>query len=123
MGLLGPLFFDNRSEVKAARIIAQSNEASVKEHNETLKAISDAEIKARDRVDISRDEYEQMKHELEHLRLQNSHMNKMIIRMGIPAEVIDAIDLDTIDLHLTYDPMRMRTWYRVHFGVNKEVQP
>jgi cytidylate kinase len=122
MGLLGPLFFDNRSEVKAARIIAQYNEASAKEHNETLKAISEAWIKARDRVDISRDEYKQMKNELEHLRLQNSHMNKMIIRMGIPDEVIDAINLSTVEVFTTYDPMSTRTGYNVRFYSDMEVK-
>lgn len=117
MSLLGPLFFDNRAEVEAARIIARSNE----EHDKTLKSISEAEIKARDRVDISRDEYEQMKSELERLRRNTEHMNKMIMRMGIPAEVIDAIDLSSIEVYQNHDPIRMRTGYHVRFATDREV--
>lgn len=117
MSLLGPLFFDNRPEVKAARIIAQSNA----EHDKALKSISESEIKAKDRVDISRDEYESMKREIECLRRQSNFQSKLIIRMGIPAEVIEHIDLSSVDLHIHRDEIKMRTWYQLYFATDREV--
>lgn len=103
-----------RSKVeKAAEIIAQSN----REHDETLKSISENEIKSKDRVDIPLSEYLRMKREIESLEREVERLAKMIIRMGFPAEVIEKIDLSSIQVTMAENPIDFRDRYRIEFDV------
>ena len=118
MSLLGPLFFDNRAETKAARIITQSNKEQMGEYTKTLKDISEAEIKSKDRVDIPLSEYDRLCRENSDLQWRLDHLNRMIIRMGIPAEVIDAIDPESIEVLTCKDFKDFKTKYKVLFSID-----
>lgn len=103
--------FDNKSVKAAARIIADSN----REHDETLKSISRDEIKSKDRVDIPLSEYLNMKQELESLNRRVKQMGSLIISMGIPAEVIEQIDPNSVRVETCDDPRLFKRHYRVSF--------
>lgn len=105
---------DNRSAKDAARIAAKA----LREHDGTLKSISDAEIKSKDRVDISLVEYEQLRTELTHLRSENRRLKTAFLNIGIPAEIIDMIIPDSIEVQRCEDLRDYKMRYRVMFDVD-----
>ena len=111
--------YDNKSVKEAAHIIAKSN----KEHDNTLKHISEAEIKSKDRVDIPLSEYLEMRRQLERLEDRTRHMQAMIISMGIPAEVIDTINPASIHVETCEDIRDFQTHYRVSFTAEGKLNP
>lgn len=98
----------------AAHIVARSNEKL----GEKLETISKNEIKSKDRVDIPLSEYLQMREKIEKLERKNSQRDKLIIQLGIPAEVIDAINPDTINVTYMDDIKDFVRHYRVAFDVD-----
>ena len=76
--------------------------------------IAEKEIKARDRVNISLDEYERMKNEISSLRWE---VNQMRNKMELFKEVIDLnIIPDTfVDLYDDYDPMKSKCIIKFEF--------
>lgn len=105
---------DNRSVKDAARMTAKA----LREHDDTLKSVSHAEIKSKDRVDISLAEYEQLKTELAHLRSENSRLRIAFLNIGIPAEIINMIIPDSIKVHRCDDYRDFKMHYRVTFDVD-----
>ena len=76
--------------------------------------IAQKEIKARDRVDISLDEYEKMKSEISSLRWQVSQMNNKLMQFN---EVIELnIVPDTMITLYDYDPLNMKSKCRIEFN-------
>ena len=102
---------DNRSVLKAARINAESQEKFV----EQLKTISEAEIKSKDRVDITLTEYERLKDNTRKYEERCRKMGAMIMRLGIPDKVIDLIDNESIEVFTSEDPIRFKTHYQIRF--------
>jgi hypothetical protein len=60
----------------------------------SIKETSEKEIEARDRVDISRHEYEMMKMQIESLTIRNDYYHRLCEKLGIPSQ--GEIDLDTV---------------------------
>lgn len=102
---------DTSGNERAAMILAESNA----NHDATLRAISDAEIKSKDRVDIPLSEYDRLRKENSDLRWRVDRMEIMLAKMGIPKEVIDTIDPDSIEVLTCKDPRYFRTKYQVLF--------
>lgn len=109
----------------SANCIAESNERlgrNIRQANEELadrmSEISHAEIKAKDRVDISLEEYERMKHELEHYRGENAKFRAIFDSVKIP------INLKIIPESIRTEYMVDRQWwctrYRIEFDVEGE---
>lgn len=98
----------------AAHIVAKSN----KELGEKLGAISKEEIKSKDRVDISLEEYQRLHRHIENLERQNDHMGKLIVQLGIPAEIINSIKTDTVSMTYCDDIIDFVRHYRVVFDVD-----
>ena len=82
------------SNAYAAGIIANSN----KKLGEKLEAISKDEIKSKDRVDISLDEYTRMQKRIENLERANREMNMLLHDIGIPVEVIGSVERSSINV-------------------------
>lgn len=94
---------DNHSVVEAARINSLSQEKFAKQ----LKDISEAEIKSKDRVDITLEEYERLKSDLDMFRTQSMRLEAMFDRIGIPYHVFDkivpeSISVSTCDNHMNF---------------------
>ena len=99
--------------VQAAHILARSN----KDFADKLGTISQKEIKARDRVDISLEEYEQLKNELAILRSENYSLKDTLTRIGIPFEVMADVIPNSIEVQRCEDCIGFETSYRVTFSV------
>lgn len=99
--------------VQAANILAMSNKA----HDETLKSISEKEIKSKDRVDISLEEYERLKNQLTILRNENFSLKTTLTGIGIPLEVLTDIIPNSIEVQRCEDCIGFETSYRVTFSV------
>ena len=104
---------DEHSRVEAARINAMSQEKFA----EQLKNISDAEIKSKDRVDITLEEYERMKSDLDTFRAQCMRMKKMLNRIGIPYYVFDKIDPGSISVATCDNYMDFKKRFYIAFDV------
>lgn len=105
---------DNQAIRDAASVVARAT----KEHNETLKNISDAEIKSKDRVDIPLRDYLRMKDDLERTARELTHANFLLAQMGIPAEVVKRIEGSTIRVETCEDPCDFKRGYRITFKVD-----
>lgn len=102
---------DARSRVEAARI----NSLSQEKFANTLKSISESEIKSKDRVDITLAEYERLKDNTRKYEERCRRMGALIIRLGIPAEVIDLIDNDSISVTTCDNHTDFKKRYRIEF--------
>ena len=105
---------DDTNAVIAANITAQAT----KELGKKLEDISKNEIKSKDRVDITLEEYLTMRKRIETLESKISRMSKLVIQIGIPAEVIDSIRLDTVNVVHNDDIRDFVRHYRIAFDVD-----
>jgi hypothetical protein len=90
----------------------------IKEHDNTLKSISQAEIKSKDRVDIPLSEYIAMRERIEKQESKLRSVYCTIKRLGIPMEVIDGIVPDTIQVYRDEDIRDFVTHYMIKFDVD-----
>lgn len=105
---------DNKNVKDAARIFAKATE----DHDDTLKSISDAEIKSKDRVDIPLRDYLRMKEDLERTSRELMHANFLLANLGIPAEVVSRIEGSSIHVETYEDPRDFTRGYRITFKVD-----
>jgi hypothetical protein len=104
---------DDSNAVIAANITAKSNEKL----GEKLESISKEAIKSKDRVDITLEEYLQMREKIEKLEAENSRMSILINRIGIPFEELDKIDPNTVNVYYNENPTRFTKRYQIVFDV------
>lgn len=102
---------DNRSAVEAARINSLSQEKFAKQ----LKDISEAEIKSKDRVDITLEEYERLKKDLDMFSTRCKRMESMLERLGIPYYVLDKIAMDSISVSTCDNHMNFMKRFYIQF--------
>ncbi len=103
----------DRSAEHAANIVAKSNAALGRK----LESISQAEIKSKDRVDISLEEYEKLKRELSILRDENRELKHMLQNMGIPVDIVNDIVPDSISVERCKNHVDFKTLFRITFAV------
>ena len=99
---------------KAARTIAESN----RELTKAIEAASNAEIKARDRVDISLEEYERLKEREKQLSSVKEYYEKLLSKLGVPIKALRNVDIGSIVGEKSPDPIRRGVRYRISFFVN-----
>ena len=104
---------DDTNAIIAANITAKSNEKLGKK----LESISKEEIKSKDRVDITLEEYLKMRERIQTLEEQNSRMSILINRIGIPIEELDKIDPNTVNVYQNVNPTRFTKRYQIVFDV------
>lgn len=93
-------------------IIAKSN----KEYAEKLKEISDAEIKSKNRVNITLEEYEAMKKQIEWLEYEVHRLQNIMKKIEIPYD-LDIIP-DSIETTYCDDHCNFRKIFNVRFAYN-----
>ena len=108
----------NKYFVSVTQSSPGSNSKFVEKLGEKMDKIAKEEIRSKDRVDISLEEYEQMKKRIETLERKNSQRDKLIIQLGIPAEVIDHIHIGSIRVQQCDDLRDFTRRYHVHFDVD-----
>ena len=102
-----------RSNDNLGRNIARSN----RELGEKLETISKAEIKSKDRVNISLAEYENMKDQISSLSAENRKMRYLLKKIDIPLD--KNIIPDSIQTRYTYDPTCLVCKFMVCFDINE----
>lgn len=106
-----------------ANNIAESNRelgedivGSNRELARTLKDISDAEIKSKNRVDITLEEYMNMKDEIKALTYERDRLSNILRRIEIPFN--KEIILDSIRTYYDNNYKDFRTRHRIEFEVD-----
>ena len=106
-----------------ADIIAQSNRElsnditrSNREFSEKLESISKAEIKSKDRVDISLEEYKSMKSQIKSLSCEVDRLSSILERIKAPLD--KEIIPDSIRTFWCDDLMKFRRIFRVEFAID-----
>lgn len=105
---------DNRSAVEAAHI----NARATRELGKTLEAISQSEIKSKDRVDITLEEYTRMQNMIAKLERENRELFSLFHDIGIPLEIVDAIDRKSINVVHCDDIQDFKRTYYIKFDVD-----
>lgn len=98
--------------VDAAKVIADSQRMLSRE----MALISEKEIKARDRVDISLEEYNRMVKTIADLKFNYGHAVAIIEQLGIPMSVIDKIDPNSITVETSKDYIDFKQNWRITFS-------
>lgn len=104
--------------VEAARINAKSKAMLARK----IESISQAEIKSKDRVDISLEEYERLKSEVKRLSERERALMSVIERFKIPADVLDYILPDSVKIYTCADMdfMNDLQHYRIEFSIPRD---
>lgn len=93
-------------------VIAKSN----REYAEKLEKISKAEIKSKDRVNITLEEYENMKKQIERLDYEVCRLQSILKKIEVPFE-LDIIP-DSIETNYCTDHLNFRKIFNVRFAYN-----
>lgn len=106
-----------------ADMVAQSNRElgnnilrSNRELGEKLKSISDAEIKSKDRVDISLEEYESMKNQIESLSYKVDKLSSILERIEVPLD--KEIVPNSIRSYWCDDIFDFKRKFRIEFDID-----
>ena len=106
-----------------ANMVAQSNRdlgnliaKSNREYNEKLEEISKAEIKSKNRVDISLEEYETMKKQIEWLEYEVRRLQSIFEKIEFPFN-LDVIP-DSIETTYCNDHLNFRKIFNIQFAVD-----
>ena len=113
------MFFGRKSKIMLVNAIANSEgiarrlEQSHKELGDKMEAISKADIKARDRVDISLEEYERLKKENDDLAEENQKLHNVLAMLQLPD--IERIDFNRVQQKCVYDIDSMKNVCHIRF--------
>lgn len=102
-----------------ARQIAKSNREvadAIREQTKIQEKISENEIKSKDRVDISRDEYEEMKEKIKFLEIINNNYKEILSKFKIPTNI--KIIPDSFNTFEMPDPASLITTFVIKFKVD-----
>lgn len=91
---------------------------NARQHEELIKTINgntDKEIKARNRVDISLDEYNGMKEHIRALNRENFEMKSILENFKFPLDV--PVDPSSIEVITSEDPLNFKTRYIIRFDI------
>lgn len=109
---------------KDAILIARYNEVSAAsiakvchEFGEKLETISKEEIKSKDRVDITLEEYENMKREINSLKSEVQYLGSILEKIEAPLD--KNIIPDSIRTYYSDDYMNYRRVFRVEFAIDE----
>lgn len=97
--------------------LAETIRFSNRELGEKLESISQAEIKSKDRVDITLEEYERMKRTIEKLTFDNKCMRAVLDRIEVP--IHRKIIPDSIRNYCTKDLAHHRYIYTIEFAIDE----
>lgn len=87
---------------------------------EAIKSTSAKEIEARDRVDISLEEYESMKKRIADLEWENEQFKLFAQILKIDPAIISHCDKDSVVLYEQRDPHRLIRKYNICFDISCE---
>lgn len=111
--------FDKIALVLGARSSRDNSAHEISKLNNTISEASQADIKARDRVDISLEEYKKLTEENKRLDMTVTCLMKALQDIGIPVEVARRIVPGTIDVSVCHKVRAFTDRYRIEFDVEQ----
>lgn len=102
------------NSLEAARRMAVEMELD----RESREKIAEKEIKARDRVNITLEEYENMKREIKRLENENHYFKVLFDRIEIPWD--KKIIPDSVRVYQDDDPMNFTRQYKILFDIDRD---
>lgn len=109
-------YIGDDSAIEAAEINAKATEKL----GEKAEQLVDRMIASKDRADITMQEYLKLREDVAKYERKLKDVGSLIIRLGIPAEVIEQIDTNTVSVYTCRDPMQFQTKYRIEFVAHDE---
>ena len=103
--------FSDENAIPAAKIKAQA----IEELGKKAERMVDDMIASKDRADISMKEYLELKDKTVRYEQSLKDIGRFIAKLGIPAEVVEAIDANSIEVYTSKDHFRFRTTYMIKF--------
>ena len=99
----------------AGQIAASNNNiaSALREQTRSAEELSEKEIKSKDRVDITLEEYESMKERIKELEADNRYYKQVCSQFNIPDNI--RINPETMTLDSFYNPESMTTDYMIRF--------
>ncbi len=101
--------------------IEQQKEKHLKEANDLLlqqNKLKEEELKTKDRVDLSLNEYNRLIEENKQLKLEINSLLEFFKKLKIPFEILNSLDMDSVEV-CTYDNARAMTQsYRIQFDIS-----
>ena len=97
--------------------LASSVDRSCLELGEKFKSISREEIKSKDRVDITLEEYENMKREINSLKSEVKYLGSILEKIEAPLD--KTIIPDSIRTYYCDDYMNYRRAFRIEFAIDE----
>ena len=98
---------------------AHQSANAISKLGETIRETSQADIKSRDRVDISLEEYKKLTSENDRLSREVERLHMIFMDLGIPADIPKRIIPGTINVAVCHNPLKFEDRYRVEFDVEK----
>lgn len=98
---------------------AHQSAHAISKLGETIRETSEADIKARDRVDISLAEYQRLTSGNDRLSREVERLHMIFMDFGIPADVPKRIIPGTINVSVCHNPMKFEDRYRIEFDVEQ----
>lgn len=88
---------------------------------ESREKIAQQEIEARDRIDISRKEYEDMKQEIETLTSENRRCHDILERIGMPLDKISKIIPNSMNIMYFDSYIEFKRRARIEFDIEFDI--
>ena len=111
--------FDKIALVFGAESSHDNSAREISKLNNTISEASQADIKARDRVDISLEEYEKLTEENKRLDMTVTRLMKALQDIGIPVDVARRIVPGTTRVSVCHDVRDFKDRYRIEFDVEQ----
>jgi hypothetical protein len=92
--------------------------SEMRQDRESREKIAEKEIKARDRVDITLEEYENMKQKIKKLENENHYFKVLFDRIEIPWD--KKIIPDSVRVYQDDDPMNFTRQYKILFDIDRD---
>jgi len=93
------------------------DDRAIRELGEKLDKRIDQILETKDRVDISLKEYERLRESVKKYERQLRDMGNLFAQMGIPVEVVESIDSDSVVVNYVDNAMTFKRQYNIRFEV------
>lgn len=103
---------------KSGKNLGESIEKSSKTLANSITEASKDDVKARDRVDITLEEYERLKNENRLLNEEVTRLRKILSDIRIPVNIWERIKLDTIKTSVCHNVKDFIDTFRIEFEVD-----
>lgn len=85
---------------------------------DSITEASKNDVKARDRVDITLEEYERLKEENNKLSVENRQLRYLLSALRIPTNVLKRVKMDTVKTSVCHDIKDFVDTFRIEFDVD-----